>query len=560
MIARKPEKWRFCGGCYCYIVKKGTEKDDIYFAAPDRKKLCENLLKQIKTSTADWTDLWINNEEEFKLRLSEDGINLEINHPEFPNPEKWYVIKNWLLEENVEVKIEELIKILHNINYVNGEFEGKFIPIFSDDLPKSVSFTHEGLPAYEEIMEEAERRLSVEFGKKTTKWIPGHRYDTEERSYYFFRTAYSRIVGRGKSGGSEKYLFKETDISTIESAPMFLFLTKTPKDETKIWDNVVVSLEERRKNLNYLDVLQKKVSGVDYGTWTNLEESKIISSVKDWRIKIIKNTLENCCKIQEEICGIEVVRYTNLNYLFEPLYLYLGDGDEKDMKKIGEYVNPILLPVLKNVIDEIIGKNYDYIHEEVMSDDKKIDYIISILLSGYVKDLFYNKAVLVATLLGSLGIELRDLVEEQLKNFNWDDIIKVWDKYLVNNNLIPSRDKNVDLRTFSSRGSYYQPQPVSTPTLSDAIPNDLLREIVLDTIKWSESNYRTGIDLYKVLPGFRKSDPDYMEILVTVPNIINRLEIQGIPLTDDLKNAIMSSNFWTVFITAPKNIDWSKEY
>lgn len=559
MIAKKPETWRFCGGSYCYVVRRDGGKQEIYLASPDRKKITEAMLKSLTSSASDFIDLWINDEESFSLRLSQTEIGFEVKHPELPDPDTWYLVRNWMSESGSERKYDEIVKILCDISCQHGILEGKFSPIFSDEFPKSVSFTHPGLPTYDEIMEEAERRINVDFGTKTTKWKPGHRYDTEERSFYYVGEGYSRIIDRGKSGGKEKYVFDIKDIAVVESSsPAYLFLTKIPTAD--IWSNVVTSIGERKKELNYLDYLPKKCSAVDCGEW--IDSTSIIPNPMEWRRELMERTLKLCCTTEDEICGIKTLHYHDLNYFFEPLFLYLGKGDEADMKEVGKELNSMIEPLLRQVFLEILGKNYQEYAINDTTEEKKIEDIYSIFLSGYIRDTFYNKKSLYNSLFESLGLNITAIIRDVIQTFNLDTEMKDWEGFIKYNNLIPARDKHIDLRDPKelSRGGYYgSGRPKEKAKLSDIISDNKLRELIINTIKWSLQNYKTGVDMFNLQRGYRKSDTPFYEILITLPNILGYLESEGKTITEEMKKAFISNNFWSTFITAPENIKWEDE-
>lgn len=562
MITPKDVNWKLTGGCNCYIVRRsGKDRDEVYFADPNKKKTSDVILKLMKLNFAEWTELFIPDNEVFKLRVSEEGIGLEVKHKDFPNPDSWYGVNNWLFDETTEDRYKEIMHYLRYISTTLGEFEGEFTPVFSDVLLKSVSFSHPSLPDHAKIMEEMERQLNVELKKRVKKWQPGHRYDTLEMSYYFVREAYSRISNRGKGGGTEQYYFNKDESGSVLSSPTYLFLTRKPNDPSDIWSNVVISANEIGKEYNYLDFITKTVSGADCGEWT--DKDNIIPPAKEWRIKVMENTLKNCCTRVEEVAGYKTVHYHDLNLFFEPLYLYLGPGeDEDDMAEIGKYVNPIIEPVWRSITRETIGRNYmeKYKSSDYKFDDEDVDKIFSLILTSYIREVFFNRGGLYMKMFDAMGFKYREIILEELKTFDWNSLITVWENYLTHSYLIPGKDYTVDLRPNYNSYGYYGSSKPKIEGISDVISNTTVRRLVLDTIKWSLDNSRMGVDSFTIQSGDRKTDSKIYEISLSLVNILDKLESEGKTLTDSEKDEIMKSRFWSVFMVVPVNIKWDEQY
>lgn len=564
MTVPKTKMWRLCGGCYCYVVRKpGSMINEIYFSSPDRKKTSDAVLKILKLNSKDYFDIWINNEDAFKVRVGRSGgVGVEIKHPELPNPEEWYKVSNWMLDENPENKLEELMKFLRYIpTKEGGEFEGEFTPVFSEALPKTVTFTHQNLPEYLDVLEEAERRLNVEVNKKTSKWIPGNRYDTLDMSYYYVQEIYSRIINRGKGGGTEKYAFSSTSIGDVLNSKSYLFLTKKPLEN--IWDNVIFSTFDVSKEFNYLDFIQKRPNAADCGKWT--DNKNIIPDVKEWRLNLMQRTLDTCCISKETVGDYESRSYQNLNLFFEPLYLFLGENDEEDMKKIGEYVNPLIEPVWREVTRDIIAKSYvdKFKDPDFIAGNEDVDKIFSLILTTYIREIFFDKKKLYDEMFSSLEFDYKGIIKEELDKFNFKDLLSTWEKYIINYKLIPEKDYTVDFRPcYNSSGYYYGGTATKADInqISDVLVNDTVRTIVLDTIKWSLDNHRIGLNSFDIHPGNRKTDPVMYEISLDLLNILDRFRAEEKELTDSDKAAIMSSGFWSVFMIVPVDIKWDEHY
>ena len=69
---------------------------------------------------------------------------------------------------------------------IDGEFpDFKFVPVFDDGKPGLAGLVHQDMKEYKEASSETIRRFNCKMYKKTKKWVPGHRYDSEKGTYFY---------------------------------------------------------------------------------------------------------------------------------------------------------------------------------------------------------------------------------------------------------------------------------------------------------------------------------------------------------------------------------------
>lgn len=550
------------GGCVCFLGKREDESMSVFFAPPDRKTISKTVVKLVESvSLKNFIELWIDDYDQFKLKVGND-LELLCKHHSFPDPEAWYPVRNWMIELSSRAQTSQMAEYLKFGSLKEGEFEGNWTPLFASEYEKSVNFISENMPEWEEKQEEIIRRMSFELGKKTTKWIPGHKYDSETNSYWYIGEVYTRIGDRTKN--KETHYFGDQVDLIKNVGKQMCYLMKAPADPTNFWNNVVFSFDQTRKDLNYLDILLKKPKVVDSGEWFPSSVNPWEDPMK-WRKEMIIRTLENVCKKVEILDGIETTSYYFLNLAFEPIFMYLGDKDEPDMKKIGEEVKPILLPVIYNCLEHIVAGDIEDILSPDRDKDRNIDYITNQFIGCYIRENFYHKKTLVKKLFESLGMPLENIVEDFLDNFSIKDRLESgWDKYIENFIFLRENptyaNRYFDIRKKATQeflvGRGIQENRVECivdKSLGDGNITQDTKDLLVDMIKWSKNNNTLG------LTKFWETKSNQIEIIITLKDIINRFKSEGTEIPDNYKTGIVSDKIWRVTILADSNTNWDNQ-
>lgn len=164
------EKWRLVESCRLVINKEAKE---VTFRPTDvRKASNEGILLS---------------EPEFDLKFDDTLI------PWIKWKEEYYIVKNFIPTNEARGKL---------IRAMSG-LEGTGLdPVFSEEAGDAVWFVKAGTPEYREASDEMIRRLNCSMMKKTRKWQVGHRYDSEDKTYYYL----GKFVSHRKNYDSSEFL------------------------------------------------------------------------------------------------------------------------------------------------------------------------------------------------------------------------------------------------------------------------------------------------------------------------------------------------------------------
>lgn len=121
---------------------------------------------------------------EFKISFDNDLSPL-IQCDKFPNPQQWFKVKNFVHSDAPGRENSYLKEIRSLIAWQGLNPTCSFEAAFSDEYPGEVKFTTEGKDDYDACFNEMIRRLNCSMHKKTKKYIPGHRYDLENGTYFY---------------------------------------------------------------------------------------------------------------------------------------------------------------------------------------------------------------------------------------------------------------------------------------------------------------------------------------------------------------------------------------
>ena len=174
--------WGLTSELIAYIVP-GTNL--IFLAGIGKKKYLVEVLKLIGDHAYQEFNI---HENKFQIKISGNddlGVKVLIKSPELP-ADIWYELKNYY--------IKDLWKIIttHKMN-IGGEFDPDvFFEVgFTEDNPY-VILVEPGMKEFKIYFEEMRRKLYLEICKKTSKWIPGHRYELPNKSIFYLASTKSR--------------------------------------------------------------------------------------------------------------------------------------------------------------------------------------------------------------------------------------------------------------------------------------------------------------------------------------------------------------------------------
>lgn len=164
------EKWRLVESCRLVLNKEAKE---VTFRPTDVKKAGDEGI--------------LLSEPEFDLKF-DDSLT-----PWIKWKEEYYTVKNFIPTNEARGKL---------IRAMSGLEGTKLDPVFSEEAADAVWFVKAGTQEYKDASDEMIRRLNCSMMKKTRKWKPGHRYDSEDKTYYYL----GKFVSHRKNYDSSEFL------------------------------------------------------------------------------------------------------------------------------------------------------------------------------------------------------------------------------------------------------------------------------------------------------------------------------------------------------------------
>ena len=157
--------------------------DVIYFYKPSEKQTVINTVKKkYKQVDAPYLILLNNKDSEFELKLKSGALLVKSKN--LPEPTKFYTIGNY--------NKQFLITILEESTSLSGDIDGKFEIVFSKNYEGECFPISSKMNTWKDVISEQKRRMFASYNRKTTKHIPGHRYDADSISILYLGQFYIR--------------------------------------------------------------------------------------------------------------------------------------------------------------------------------------------------------------------------------------------------------------------------------------------------------------------------------------------------------------------------------
>ena len=159
--------WRLCGTLCAVILNDRS----VRIADPYKKNLIKELDKIV--SLGEGKKVFIDNRN-FSVKIVFDKIY--VKHESFGTDE-YLLVKN-------QAGIKDIMYVISETVCNKGLLEGDNWSILFNDQKECLP-AKDGITVYDKAEIEMFRRLSVSNSSKTSKWIPGYRYDTEQEVFYY---------------------------------------------------------------------------------------------------------------------------------------------------------------------------------------------------------------------------------------------------------------------------------------------------------------------------------------------------------------------------------------
>ena len=516
-------KWRLTSELLAYVIP-GTKK--IYLSAID-KKICQtNVMKLIDSENmgkvSDEIRMY---ENQFEIKLggnSEGNVVLYAKSEEFPTSE-WYEIANFWKEG--------IWNLLETHTIENGNFpEGLTFEVGFEDTQPLVTFVEPGMSNYKEYFEEMRRRINCELRKKTTKYTPGHRYDTLEETYFVLATLNSRRKDQFNS-----------DFITVPSDFKEVAIYTNVLDSEKSVSEVLKTRHFGDKPED-LKILYTKKSMVDSG---EVLENDYTGDIQDYWKDIFENAVKSKSYIKD---ALEVFSLTNNN---------TTDLSKVPVEDIKDYISEFMFNIIIEYWNIDNNRRADLLLSEKRTDEENEGSLIK-LVSSTMKDGNFSKSLYYPNLFKNLGINLSEVAINTLHSWRAMPIDSDFDTYLkysdyFSNPMRRETDKNISRQRVKS--TKYK---LDVITLKDLYGEDSeLRDLIIDSVNKVRSNYGLGASTYEVININTRKDPvEYVICELTLQDIL-KLKKGVSELSETLKHEIMKRHFVWVQVVFDKDGDIS---
>lgn len=450
----------------------------------------------------------------FSVKFGDTIEDIYLRSNEFGNPTDWYRLKN--LEEGWANKI---LLESDNIQVANGEIINETFEACiegSKDFSKYpyISLVSKGMSeVFSQAREELRRNLSVCLGKKTSKLVPGGRYDTETESLIYL----GKFLSRRSSEKSSEF---NTNSTPTDYAYLFVDYSEDLANNSGTVSELIKKCSiVKRENTPTLIVryASKSMVFVDSVVQDDLGGSEDFSLFYE---SVIKNS-----EIKNENPSWPALG--EYGYIFNILSL------NKDLNDYTKYES-IISPIINRMIE--IGLGFLY------SDGKqykKVSELRSLLISMF-SDINQEKTKYYTEFFNT--IDLDNKIKDVLSWWS-PDLLKVDFDFYLKNRFMCRYIRSI-IRTETA--SYYD---YGKETISMQIKNSSLKNLIIkicsDYINTEEELY--GVRVSQSNIGTQKNPILYTNMYIDLDNIVNYFGgINNIP--EEVKKGLMETSFGRIVI------------
>lgn len=495
-------------------VKIFISGNNLYIASPDSKS-CISKVKALIPKTDRVIEEIQLELEDLTLRIT-NKLDLVVSSNNLPGGlKKEYVLSNY--DKNY------LGDLIESLSIDKGKFSSNFEPALNDEEGTVILVCPE-MPSYKEASNEMIRRMNCQMLKKTKTYIPGHRYDTVDNTYYYLGKVYSHVITDQNS-----------DYIKISTKPVYLFtrdigFAKTISEVLNggafYFGNVVT---------DYYKLEQSDSLGLLVDSGEALIND--YTSYEDYLNNIFRNSLE-INTITSYPYGIKTV--------FEGFKF--SENQESNISDITKYE---LIDFIKKDIKRVLYTFWDNSEvskggrlelssvtpKEELSTRCITRYITEVLDPNIKKHAYYNNLV------QGLGIDLNTLV---------DNIFNEWDPSILEQDfdifVEYNRGEPYTVRLRTMKSSKYSTH-LTIVKLSEVLKNEHLIDCIKEMCTYIRSNSGIGCSLYeKINVGTLSKPLVYENITITSRDIINYYKERGFEIPENLKYGILDDKFLQVNI------------
>ena len=513
--------WRLVSDLVVFLV---PNKNEIYFASPEKKIYIANVQKKINSKE---TPIELKLEENrFYLKI-DDYLNLYVKSDILPDESNYYKVMNVCFDDYLSV----IGNILTQVESDKGTFKDEFEVVFSENAPGEMSFISPSMSQYKSCYLEMRRRLNCEINKKTRNWKIGHRYDTLKSTIYYL----GEVKSRKDNLSSTEYIKDEDKMKTA-----YLYIEEI----------------DNSKDKKISDILKSRVFGKEIKV-TFTQESMVdcgevlendVTDFQDYWEDLINNTVNyEKTKIVDGVCY-----YSESKYVFSILNYQTGLDPIKISQNIKNEMEDVISSLMLNNLLTFWKYNTSYVKlNENQSLEDNIDNLIKLTL-GRINDENVLREVFYDSMFKSIGIDLVNLARTVILNWDEKDIYNDFDKYMkfIDYTLSHYSSKVPPIIVREKSKVYSKDNGIS---VTDSLGNSELANIVIEMFEKAKEKYGLGLEEFNYYNVGTKKNPNiYIDAKLTLKNIIDY--VGGVDkMSESLKNEIMKRKFIFVNIQIDKD-------
>lgn len=511
--------WRLVSEVIALLVFNGKQKF-VYFSGVEKKEYLKSVKKQVDNDCGKGDRIAIK-----EVRLNPEGCDIifkdnvvMISSPQFPTGD-YYVVNNF------DYSKESLMDFLMYSDITGGKLK-KEAEIVLNSTSGLVRLVTPEMPSYVNYKEELIRRTNCEIFKKTSKWIPGHRYDSLDNSYFYLGPVKSHFDSAINSDFKIKELMKTGHLvvtdCTLGDCTTFSELIKKATKCGKI------ELLDKMKPL--VDSGEVITLDVDYNSTVKSLVQIIVDSSQELpnKIESIIRVLGYEC-IDSKLTLDEITKTLICNVFRDFIKILLPSYWERPQSDVYK-----------------ISKT----HSVEQNTESLFNLMIAKITSPNVKKFSY-----ISELLKYYCLDIKEIIREELLTWVPEDILKDFDLYVAYHDKMYEISNTTEVKLRTSASCKYKIDRVTLGALITSVDES---GILLDTIKTiankARASFGYGISKYQIENIGTKSSPMVYEYLViTVEDIIEYYKECGLEIPENLKNDIIFNRFCRVLIHVDKD-------
>ena len=513
IIATKAETYLYCKGTVA--VKKGTLKDSSGFSV----KILDGMIY--------------------------------VSHPDIMKGD-WLKLSNQ--DENNISAISEFCEV-NKGQVVGSDFDLAFQmdEVGDQILEKSWMISKEMNDLYLKAWKEFTRRMNFTFKKKTKKYLPGHRYDSESKTLWYIGEIRSPLPGSSnlKSGSyitRHGFVNRPVGKTLKETLESIRYL----EDKQKIGDIDISSYENSETTLFLIST-----SPLMSDSGQELDPNPIIKPYEVWESWIdglkIEKSKANCW----EDCPDTVQLYSLLQLMTDTSGGDISEYDLLTSTEVKDRIKTKLSKLLEsyiryNIIVSYMGRDVYNKDLKLKSSDDFATQVKAIMnLIVYEMPCIKSDCNKYLGILNELGINLGEIAEKAL---NW----YIRDFSMDNFDMYYKYQKCLDNDKALKKGiSLYRDHKTDEGSLRASFKHQDIAEAVVNMVRMANESLGLVKDFFSYLGVYRYSKKAEPNITLKI-NLINLVNWFGGPdkMSNVLKEKILDEKFYEIDVSFTRGTEF----